>query len=223
MMVFHAPLWHRSCPVQEMAGGVDYCHFFALSENSVVLCDADGTRLYHVPELGSVRDNTTLSAIWDSEQEPRPRCRGSLCDAGSPNPTLYVQGPYFTEIIDFGLDEHGIFFAVTDQRIEEATYYGDDWVDWLDDRVMLKGRKVLSYEAQPREFLRLQTALLGGGDAKRKLRTRVASFDRGYPIYMGQVDLDERTGRILIAADYPANHEETQPYITRVYLADLPK
>jgi len=58
---------------------------------------------------------------------------------------------------------------------------------------------------------------------KRKLHTRVASFHRGYPIYVRQVDLDERTGRLLIEAGYLRNLEETQPFVSRVYLADFPK
>ena len=61
--------------------------------------------------------------------------------------------------------------------MEETVYYGEV----PDDRVILKCRKVLSYD-----------------DKSKGLR-----FYRRKPVYVRWVELDEQTGRVLIAADYP--------------------
>lgn len=84
---------------------------------------------------------------------------------------------------------------------------------------------MLSYKTQPREFLTSKTSLLGEGDTKRELHTRIASSYRDIRIYVKQADPDERTGRLLIAADYSDDFEEEgdQPFTRQVYLADFPE
>jgi len=189
----------------------------------VVLCDPSGVYGYEIPELESERNDAFLSYDYVSSD---PGCwfRGSLCDSDSPNPTLYFHGPEFMGRVEFELDKPGRFVVVANYATEKNKYYGDDRRGGSDDRVTLKGRKVLSYEDQPKysSFITLKTALLGGGNASRKLRTRIATIYRRKLVHVRQVELDERTGRILIAADYPTT-EEVRPFARRIYLADLPK
>jgi len=177
------------------------------SENSVVLCDPSGVYRYNIPELESERNRARLS-FKDISSDPGCWCRGSLCDSDLPNPTLYVHGPEFTERVEFKLNESGRFF-VANCATEKTEYYGDDWDEESDDRVTLKGRKVLSYEDQPKysPFITFKTTLLGGGNAPIELWTRIATRYRRKPVHVRQVELDERTGRILIAADYPTTEE----------------
>lgn len=105
--------------------------------------------------------------------------------------------------IEFGLDKSGRVSVVAKHVTEETVYYGDDWDEESEHRVTSKGRKVLSYEDRPKDspFITLRTASLDGGDATRVSQTRIATLYRQELVHMRQVELDERTGRILIAAD----------------------
>ena len=127
----------------------DYCHFFVISENSVVLCDPAGIHLYHIPKLESERDKPTLSLVWTSGQLwYEDWCQGSLCDAGSLNPTLYVHCPSAMEIVEFSLDESGRFFVITADDMEDRlARCGGRWGKVTECDVRLRGRKLLSYEA----------------------------------------------------------------------------
>jgi len=209
----------------------DYSRFFAISENSVVICDPYGTHLYHIPEFGTVKDGPPLFPFWSSPRYNGGWCRGSLCNAGLLNPTLYVHSPDGTEILEFGLDDVGCFSVVI---AEETVYHGDDWGEEIrrydDDlgqpircKITLKGRKVLYYKPHEMEspFLTLVTGSVKE-DAGRELSTQIPSSHRDDPIYVKQMDLDERTGRLLIAVGYPRTLEAAQS-ARRVYLADLPE
>lgn len=187
-----------------------------------MLCDSYGIHLYHIPELESERDKTTLAPFWTSTRSHGGWYRGSLCLAGSPNPTLYVHRPRFVEIVEFCLDRPSRFFVVTTHDKEKGVRrYGNDSDEVADRDVVLRGRKVLSYDAES-NFLTFTTALLDRRDAGRVLRTGIANFHHGFAVDVSMVDLDEWTGRLLIAADYSTTMEEIQT-ARCVYLADLPE
>jgi hypothetical protein len=213
-MVIFPRVVAATCPTQGETFVRDYCHFFALSENSVVLCELSGIYLYHITEPEPDRGCTGLSCE-DISRTPGPWCWGSLCDFDSSNPALYTHGPRFMVRLSFGPDESGRFSVVTDHATEETVYYGDDWDEESDHRVILEGRKVLYHEDQPGDspFITLQAALVDGSEATRH---------RQKPVHVRQVELEKRTGMILIAADHPTTGE-IRPFARRIYLADFPK
>ena len=153
---------------------------------------------------------------WSSYKPPR-----TWCDSDLPNPILYVHSPELMARVEFAPYKLGRFFVVANHDMEETVYYGSDRGEVPDDRIILKG-KVLSYNNQSKglHFITLQTALLDKGILGRKLRTRIASLYRRKLVCVRQVELDERTGRILIAADYPTT-PEIRPFACRIYLANL--
>lgn len=189
----------------------------------MVICDPDGIHLYRLPELESEWDETTLTPFWTSGRSLGEWCRGSLCDASSPNPTLYVHCPDFMEEVEFGLDESGRFFVVSNyDTVEETILYGGDSSEDVDCFVRLKGRKVLSYETEY-PFITFATAFLDRWGVGRALRMRIANSPGDRWIDVGMVDLDERTGRLLIAADHSATiRAEIQPS-RHIFLADIPE
>jgi len=128
------------------------------------------------------------------------------------------------EIVEFGLDESGRFFVVKTDDVEDGlARYGDLWVKDTEYDLTLRGAKALSYAAHNVEppFLTFTTSFLNGWYVGRVLRTQIASFYRGKGLYVSRVDLDESTGRFLVAADYSTTLEEIES-ACRIYLADLP-
>lgn len=77
----------------------------------MVVCGLYGIHLYHIPELESARDGFTIKWFWTYEPwgDDLSRCQVSLCNAGSPNPTLHDHYPGFMTTVEFGLDDLGRF------------------------------------------------------------------------------------------------------------------
>ena len=123
------------------------------------------------------------------------------------------------ETVKFGLDEHGRFFVITAYGVDgRMDCYCCGWDESIDYNVSLRGRKALFYDTGS-QILPFVTAWLDGWRTGRALRTRIARLSNGDSVSVNLVNLDELTGRLLIAVDYSMYIEP----ICRVYLADLPE
>ena len=195
-----------------------------VSENAVVICDAEGIYLYHIPELGSAEDFPTLSPVWDWPGESEWYC-GSVCMTSSHNFVFYLQGTSGTHTISFRLDACGRDPAVMEHYIAEKlpaylTSLRED-----DHRFVMKGRKGLYYTvggAVSYTQTEFDTRLLGregsAGGFSAEVRVPEDPEWDGYEVTLA--DFDERTGRVLIGADR-LGMLNTDKGI-RIYLADVP-
>jgi len=106
---------------------------------------------------------------------------------------------------------------------EEIRRYDDDLGQPISCKITLRGKKVLYYKPHDMEspFLTLVTASMDE-DAGRVFCTPIANSHHDEPVHVRRMDLDERTGRLLIAVGYTWTPEGAQS-ARRVYLADLPE
>ena len=191
-----------------------------VSENAVVICDADGIHLYHIPDLGSTEDFPTLRSVWDWPGESEWDC-GSVCMTSSQHPVLYLQGASGTHTIRFCLDACGRNPVVTKHHITEKlpAHFAPRRKD--SHGFVMKGRKGLCYGVGEKDAY-LNTSLLGREELAGGFS---ADFhlpeDRYWEEHVVTLaDFDERTGRILIGTDRCDGYNEDEG--TRIYLADLP-
>ena len=188
-----------------------------VSENAVVICDAGGIFLYHIPELSSTVLRT-LSPIWEWLGESKWFC-GSVCTMSSQHPVLYLQGASGTHTITFRMVACGRDPVVAKHHITGkllahlVSLEGDDHLS------VMKRRKGLYYgEEIPDEFA---TYLLGREELTGRfiidIRIPGGSLEDDHEIRL--VDFDERTGRILIGTNWYGFYG---PEGIRIHLADLP-
>ena len=169
-----------------------------VSENAVVICDATGIHLYHIPELSSMEDFSPLSPVWEWSGESEWLC-GSVCMTSSQCPMLCLQGASGTHTITFRLDACGRDPVVVKHHITEKlpAYVGVERESYPGWATCLVGREELM------GGFSTDMELLGDGDWEEH-EVRLADFD-------------ERTGRILIGT-----HLYHEGQCIRIHLADLP-
>ena len=192
-----------------------------VSENAVVLCDAEGIYLYHIPELNSAENFSTLKPAWEWRGESKWFC-GSVCIKPSQHPILYLQEASAIHTIVFRMDTSGKGLTVAQHRISEWPPAYLTFLEEESDRLfVMKGRKGLCYNSREgsSEFdtcLLGIEELVGGFDAELELPDDGTWDDQEVRI----VDFDERTGRILIGTNRYGEYNEKEAI--RIYLADLP-
>ena len=190
-----------------------------VSENAVVLCDTEGIYLYHIPELSSAENFSTLKPTWEWRGESKWLC-GSICMKPSQHPTLYLQEASAIHTIVFRMDVSGRDSTVAQHRIDEGLpAYFTSPEEENDHLFVMKGRKGLYYNIREESF---DTRLLGieefagGFDAELVLPDDGSWDEQEVRI----VDFDERTGRILIGTNRSGEYSGNEAI--RIYLADLP-
>ena len=191
-----------------------------VSENTVVICDAEGIHLYHIPELGAT-GNPTLESVWEWRRKSRWMC-GSVCMPFSQRPILYLEEASSDHTTIFRSDPSGRNLVVGEHRVCGGfTVYVATPEEGLNNRFMMKGRKVLRYTAWEgsSEFdTRVVGAemLASGFDVQLELPDD-NDWDEQEVRF---VDFDERTGRMAISTNrrVPYNKREA----IRIYLADVP-
>ena len=205
-----------------------------VSENAVVVCDTGGIHLYHIPELSSAEDSSTLSPVWEWPGGSKWFC-GSVCETSSQHPVLYLQSASGTHTITLWTDAGGRDPVVVEHHVtgklpvhlaslEEG---GGGGGGGREDhhRFTMKGRKGLYYNVGEEDVRPgFATYLLG----KEELAGAVFSVDvestpedanRGEH-KVNLADFDERTGRILIGTS--RDRDLGREHGTRIYIADLP-
>jgi hypothetical protein len=181
--------------------------FFAVSENSIAVCDPDGIRLYHIPELGSVDDGSILSPVWSWSGESS-RYDGNLYDVCTQYPKLYIQGSSVTHKLEFGLNEPGFLvilrYSITRERPAQYIFDGR--------RFILKGWKGVCHcwDDSPVTIL-FNTLLLGREHTSGEFRICASELweeDSDFLVVpeVKHIDLDEVTGRLLVGVDSVARH-----------------
>ena len=187
--------------------------FFSISENSVVVCQPDGIRLYHIPELESVEDSSTLFPVWSWSGE-FSQSDGSLYDMGPQHPKLYIQGSLTTHKLDLGLDKSGFMVVLKHDTTGGPPAY---WLPGWGRNLVLKGRKgVCHYRTDGGKVIAFNTLLLGREDTTGVFR--ICANERELVGDRTQVDLDEVTGRLLVVIGVARGH--VRPYTRRLWLAD---
>jgi hypothetical protein len=186
-----------------------------VSENAVVICDIEGIRLYHIPDLSSGEGPSTLNSVWEWLGESKWLC-GSVDVTSSQHPMLYLQGTLGTHTITFRMNASGRDPVVTEHRISGGL---PAYIASLEGeggrRFVMKGRKGLGYPG-------FNTCLLGreelAGGFSVDVELPEDSIWNEHEVTLA--DFDERTGRILIGTNrYGAVNEDQA---IRIYLADLP-
>jgi len=191
-----------------------------VSENAVVICDAEGIRLYHIPELNSGENFSTLDPVWEWLGESWWSC-GSVSMTTSQHPTLYLQEISAVHTIIFRMDASGRDPLVAEHRISGLPACLASLEEGDDRRFVMKGRKGVCYDAHVTSsefdtFLLGIEGLAGGFGVELEL-----PGDGNWNEHeVRLVDFDERTGRILIGTNRYGEYNEREAI--RVYLADLP-
>ena len=197
--------------------------FFMVSENAVVICDAEGIHLYYIPELGSAEDFSRLNSVWDWPRESHWFC-GSACTTFSQHPTLYLQGTSGTHTISFRFNACGRDPVVTKHHIaEKLPAHLTSLEEGDDDRFVMKGRKGLYHNVgEGTSHPGFATCLVGREELAGGFSADVdLSADESWGEHeIRLADFDERTGRIVIGTDRSGGFTEDRGI--RIYLADLP-
>ena len=191
-----------------------------VSENAVVLCDAEGIHLYHIPELSSADNFSTLEPAWEWRGKSKWLC-GSVCMKPSRRPMLYLQEASATHAIVFRMDASGRSPTVAQHRSSGGLPAYLASPEENDHLFVMKGRKGLCYSIREgsSEFgtcLLGVEGLAGGFDAELELPDDGSWDDQEVRI----VDFDDRTGRILIGTNQYGEYNQSEAI--RIYLADLP-
>ena len=193
-----------------------------MSENAVVICDAKGIHLYHIPELDSPDPSTTLNPVWEWPGESKWFC-GSVCMTSSQHPILYLQGTSGTHTVTFRMDACGRDPIVVKHHITGklpahlASIEGGNR-----HRFVMKGRKGLYYKIGHDSDPGFATCLLGREElvGRYSVELELPEDDLLDDHKVTLADFDERTGRILIGTDRYGEYNEDRGI--RIYLADLP-
>ena len=194
--------------------------FFSASENSIVVCHPDGIHLYHIPELGSVGDSSTLVPIW-SWSGGSNQYYGTLYDTDPQHPRIYLQGSLITHDIDFGLDESGFLVVLS----HTATGGQPAYCVFDEERsFVLKGRKGVCYCMGGADgyTVVLKTLLLGREHTTGVFRIRAneSVAREGLSVQDLKVDLDEVTGRLLVAVESVTEGNLIESHVRKLWLAD---
>ena len=192
-----------------------------VSENAVVICDAEGIHLYHIPELSSAEDFATLRSVWDWPGESE-WYYGSVCTTSSQRPVLYLQGASGTHTISFRMGECGRNPTVMKHRITERlpTHLTSPRED--NHRFVMKGRKGLCYSVGEGVSY-FYTCLLGREELAGgfSVSVELPDDDNWDDHEVRVADFDAGTGRILIGTDRSRGFSREAEGI-RIYLTDLP-
>jgi hypothetical protein len=189
--------------------------FFAVSENAIVVCDMGGIRLYHIPELGSVGDSSTLSPVW-SWSEDSIRYDGSLYDTGSQYPKLYIQGSLVAHKLEFGPGESGSPVVLEHNITGERPAYH---IPCEKREAILKGRKGVRHHSKDGLEMVFNTLLLDREHTSGVFRVRAEELPEGNPLpEVKHMDLDEVTGRLLVGVD--SVHRHSGVYAQTLWLTD---
>ena len=193
-----------------------------VSENAVVICDAEGIHLYHIPELNSAEDLSKLSPVWEWPGESKWFC-GGVCTTFSQHPMLYLQGASGTHTITFRVDTRGRDPVVVKHTTGKLPVYltpleGDE----DSHRFVMKGRKGLYYNVGEGASPGFATCLLGGEELTSGFSADVELPEDAdwWEHEVTLADFDERTGRILIGTNRIVAYHDGQGI--RIHLADLP-
>ena len=190
---------------------------FVVSENGLVVTNHLGIWLYHIPELRTIGENTSLVPVWGRSLNASD-CRGTLYKTTSPYPALWLQGKQATHTLEFDADESG-YPVVVNHRITEgrpAFYVGND--------LKLQGRKGMGIEIERRGEIVFHTGILGKPNTRR-LRAPIPGLNEGPRFTKDEVkytDLDEVTGRIMVVVGPVPRRRRDIPYAQKLYIADLP-
>jgi hypothetical protein len=207
---YYIPLWYSNSPtsglpdlprIQDLDVDSPAGEFFIVSENSIILCDMCGIRLYHIPELGSVDDSSSISPVW-SWSGVSTYYAGSLYDTGSQNTKLYIQGSLVTHKLEFGPDKSGFLVVLKHSITEERPAY---YIPCEQRGIILKGRKGVRHHRDGCPVIVFNTLLLGKEHTPGVFRIRTDELSGEDYLPMQEVkhlDLDEVTGRLLIGVDF---------------------
>jgi hypothetical protein len=193
-----------------------------VSENAVVICDAEGIHLYHIPELSSAEDSSILKPVWEWPGDYEWFC-GSVCMASSQHSMIYLQEASGTHTITFRMDASGRDPVVVEHRVsEKLPAHLASLEEGYPDRFVMKGRKGLHYNVDGVSSCEFGTCLLGREELAGRFSIELelpgdGSWDE-HEVRL--VDFDERTGRVLIGTNRYGAYNEGQAI--RIYLADLP-
>jgi len=191
-----------------------------VSENAVVICDLGGIHLYHIPELSSAENYSTLGPVWEWRGESK-WFRESIHMTLSQHPMICFQEASATHTIIFRMDACRRDPIVVEHRVGGGLPVHPASPEDDHHRLVVKGRKGLRYnfrEENPEfdTFLVGMEELAGGLNAVLEL-PEDGSWDNQE---VRLVDFDEMTGRILIGAHRYGAYNYHQAI--RIYLADLP-
>ena len=188
------------------------------------MCDREGIRLYHIPELISAEDyaHQALDAVWGWSGDSKWFC-GSVCTTFSQHPVLYLHCTSGTHTITFRVDARGRVPVVVNHHISgklpiHLTSLNAE--DEEDHRFVMKGRKGFYYNVSEGEaYPGFATCLLGREELAGGFSAGVDTLSlEGHEVRLA--DFDERTGRILIGTGRYQEYERDQG--TRICFADLP-
>jgi hypothetical protein len=192
-----------------------------VSENAVVICDAAGIHLYHIPEVSSAEDSSTLRPVWEWLGDSQWFC-GGVCAMYPQCPMLYLQGSSGTHTITFRMDASGRDPAVAEHHVGEdlsARLTHPETGDY--DRFVMKGRKGLYYCEGTSYTTKFATCLLGREELAGGFSAKIEPDEDWWDEHdIRFADFDERTGRILISTNRCGAYNEGEAL--RIYLADLP-
>ena len=195
-----------------------------ISENAVVVCDAEGIHLYHIPELSTAEGLSTLSPVWEWLGKSSWDS-GSVCMTTSRHPMLYLQRLSEIHTVAFHMDASGRDPVVSGHHISGelpapllSLANGDKCP------FAMKGRKYLCYGRRTSDVFWFDTHLLG-----REVLVGGFSADLSHPgeddwelqdCVVKFADFDGDTTRILIVVHGYSLWDE--PVGIYICLADLP-
>jgi hypothetical protein len=195
-----------------------------VSENAVVLCHGEGIYLYHIPELSSAENFSTLEPTWDWRGEST-WLYGSVYMKPSQHPVLYLQGSSAMHTIVFHMGTSGRDLPVAQHRISRGLPAYLASIASLEEKeylLVMKGRKGLCVRERVYDY---ETGLLGieelAGWLVAEPEFLHCSWDCDYH-RVRTMDFDERTGRILIGTAGSFREHVSGNEATRIFFADLP-
>jgi hypothetical protein len=192
-----------------------------VSENAVVICDAEGIHLYHIPEVSSAEDDSTLEPVWEWLGASK-WLYGDVCKTYSQHPKFYLQGSSGTHAITFRMGASGRNPVVAEHHVDENLLaHLPSLIIGFYSRFVMKGRKGLFYSVGNSYTGQFATCLVGREELGGGFHAEIEPGENWWDEHEVRfADFDERTGRILIGTNRVGAYNEGEA--TRIYLADLP-
>ena len=200
-----------------------------MSEHGLVVTNNLGIWLYHIPEPRAMDDDLTLFPVWDWLGDIS-EFHGTLYKTASLCPALWLQGDWATHTLEFDVDEFGFPVVVNHHRAwgRPAHYVGK--------YIKLQGRKGMGISVERPGEIVLNTGVLGKPGITRRLCAPIPGLNTDPPRRPRDIvkytDLDEATGRIMIAVGHKSHRCRMMsvrvsngveaPYARRLYIGDLP-